>query len=476
MTTLIETEPPLPLPKRGISQATCEKFGYFKSRDNQGRAVQVAPYHDDTGRLVAQKVRTANKDMFVVGKMPTTFFGQKLWKPSTNKKLVVTEGEIDALSIYEVMGDWPVVSIPTGAQGAARSVAANLTWIEGFDEVILCFDMDEPGKAAASEVAQILRPGLASIMSLPLKDANEMLVAGRQKELREAFWNANHYAPDGLVDAIDLWDTVASPQPPSFAAYPWDSVNEFLQGMRKQEIVVWTAGTGVGKSTATREIIHSALGEGHRVGVIALEESVRDTVRYQMGLELNHQLHLPSTRVDHDDLRRAFDSVAPNLVVHDHWGSLEIERLVNVVRYMAVGRECQLVVLDHITMVVSGLQSNDERKDLDVLMTKLRTLAQDLDICIQVVSHIKRTGEDRQQIRKTDLRGSAALEQLADQIVALERDDQDPENSNLTRVRVLKNRPAGWLTGTAGYLRFEPDTGRLVETTGPEISQQDVGF
>ena len=476
MTNLIETEPPLPLPKRGISQATCEKFGYFRTRDGNGRAVQVAPYHDEAGRVVAQKVRTAKKDMFVTGNMPGTFFGQKLWKPQPNKKLVITEGELDALSIYEIMGDWPVVSLPTGAKGAAKAVAANLSWVEGFDEVILCFDSDEPGQKAATEVAQILRPGLASIMALPLKDANDMLVAGRQKELREAFWNANRYAPDGLLDAVDLWETVAAPQPPAFAAYPWESVNQHLQGLRKQEIVVWTAGTGVGKSTATREIIHSAIKQGHRVGVIALEESVRDTVRHQMGLELNRQLHLPAADVDPDDLRGAFDRVAPGLVVHDHWGSLEIETLVNVVRYMAVGRECQLIILDHITMVVSGLETNDERKDLDVLMTRLRTLAQDLNLCIQVVSHIKRTGEDRQQLRKTDLRGSAALEQLADQIMALERDDQDDQNSNLTRVRVLKNRPAGWLTGTAGWLTYDPETGRLVEGDGPDQSDDDVGF
>ena len=477
---LLEAQPAVPLKARGISQETCERFGYFVTRDGRGQKVQVAPYHDTAGRLVAQKVRPKDKKgMFITGEMPGTLFGQRLWKSHKKRRLTITEGEVDALTVFEVMGNWPVVSVPNGAQGAKKAVSAQLEFVEGFDEVVICFDMDESGQDAAAEVAQLLQPGKAKIMQLPLKDANEMLVAGRADELRDAFWNATAYQPDGLHEAAELWEEVVRPTPPAFFHYPWPAIDKFLQGARRQEIVIWTAGSGVGKSTATREITYAALKAGIRVGVIALEESVRDTIRYQMALELDTHLHLGDAGLDSDRLRAAFAAVTPNLVVHDHWGSLATDRLSNLVRYMAVGKECQMIVLDHISMVVSGSELDNERKELDMLMTRLRTLAQDLGVNIQVVSHIKRREADRKEIKKTDLRGSAALEQLADQIVALERDDQDDKARNLTQVRVLKNRPAGWLTGTAGWLKYEADTGRLVEAEedpfGDEEGEDD-GF
>lgn len=468
---LLEKVDAVPLKKRCISQATCERFGYFVTMDTRGQKVQVAPYHDTAGRLVAQKVRPKDKSkMFVTGKMPGTLFGQHLWKPQDNRKLCITEGEIDALSIYETMGNWAVVSVPNGAQGAAKAVSQNLDFVEGFGEVVLCFDMDEPGQEAAEAVAQLLTPGKARIMALPLNDANEMLQEGRKQELKDAFWNARPYQPDGLHDASELWEEVVAPNPPAFFHYPWPSVDSMLKGARLQEIVIWTAGSGVGKSTATREVTRAALKQGIKVGVIALEESIRDTVRHQMALELNTHLHLGGADVDRDRLRAAFDAVSPGLVVHDHWGSLEKERLANLVRYMAVGKGCQMIVLDHISMVVSGSELDNERKELDILMTRLRTLAQDLKVNIQVVSHIKRKdGKASSQISKTDLRGSAALEQLADQIVALERDDQDEDESDITVVRVLKNRPAGWNTGRAGSLKYLPETGRLIEAEDSEF-------
>src|SRR5690606_5630789 len=190
---------------------TCRKFGYFVGEFN-GKTVQVAPYYNKEGQLVAQKVRFPNKDFITTGDFKkVSLFGSQLWG-SGGKKLVITEGEIDAMTVSQLQGHkWPVVSVPNGAQGAANSIKDNLEWVMSFEEVILMFDMDDPGRKAAVKVAELLPPGKAKIASLPLKDANECLVQGKGEEVIRAIWNAREYRPDGIVDIDELIEEIEKP-------------------------------------------------------------------------------------------------------------------------------------------------------------------------------------------------------------------------------------------------------------------------
>ena len=130
------------LPKRSISEDTCRKFRYGIAT-HHGKPVQVANYCGPDGQIRAQKLRFADKTFTVLGDMKgCCLFGQNLWRDG-GKILVITEGEIDAMSVSQVQDNkWPVVSIPTGAAGAEKSIRANLEWIEKFDTVVFMFDMD----------------------------------------------------------------------------------------------------------------------------------------------------------------------------------------------------------------------------------------------------------------------------------------------------------------------------------------------
>ena len=130
-------------------------------------------------------------------------FGQQLWSPGD--RLVITEGEIDCLSYAQVTGlTWQVVSVPNGASGALKTIRKQIHWIEQFKEIVFLFDQDEPGIKAARECAAILRPGIAKIAKLPLKDPNEMIMAGRDGELKSAIYSAQPYRPDGIVSGEDI--------------------------------------------------------------------------------------------------------------------------------------------------------------------------------------------------------------------------------------------------------------------------------
>jgi len=454
--------------KRGIREDTARKFGYQIGEHN-GKTVQIAPYFDANGSMVAQKIRGADKSFTVLGDISSAqLFGANLW--NSGKKIVVTEGEIDCLTVSQVQGNkWPVVSIPNGAQGAKKSIAKNLEYFEKFEEVIFMFDMDEPGKKAAAECVQLFEPGKAKIASLPFKDANECLQKGQPEAIVSAMWNAKVYRPDGILAGEDLWEQVSVDEVNDAIPYPWDELNKLTHGSRRGELVTLTAGSGVGKSAIVREIAHHLIRKGETVGMIMLEENPKRTALGLMGIELNKPLHLGKDGVTDESLRAAFESTvgSGNVYLYNHFGSSDIDNLLSRIRFLAKGCGCKWIVLDHLSIVVSGLGDGDERRLIDNAMTSLRTLVEETGVGMFLVSHLKRPeGKSHEEGGRTSLsqlRGSAAIGQLSDMVIGLERDQQG-EDPNVTTLRVLKNRFSGE-TGEAGYLRYDRDTGRLSETS-----------
>jgi twinkle protein len=457
------------LSKRKIREETCRKFGY-QVGEHQGRTVQIAPYYDANGTLTAQKIRGADKSFTVLGDISKArLFGANLW--NGGKKIVITEGEIDALTVSQVQNNkWPVVSVPNGASGALKALKRNLDYLHAFDEVILMFDMDEPGQKAAKDCAELFEAGKAKIASLPFKDANECLQNGKPEDIVQAIWNAKTYRPDGVLSGAELWETISTEEVVQAIPYPWLSLNEVTRGARKGELVTLTAGSGVGKSAIVREIAHHLLKEGETVGLLMLEENPKRTALGLMGIELNKPLHLSQEGIPSEDLRKAFDNVVGSgrLYLYNHFGSTDIDNLISRVRYLAKGCGCNWIVLDHLSIVVSGLGDGDERRLIDNAMTALRTLVEETGVGMFVISHLRRPEGDRghEQGARTSLsqlRGSHSIAQLSDMVIGLERDQQG-KNPNITTMRVLKNRFSGE-TGEAGYLMYDRDTGRLSETT-----------
>jgi twinkle protein len=462
------------LTKRGISSATCEKWGYHLAEFN-GKAVQVANYRDpDTHQLVAQKVRFANKDFTTRGDFKQApLYGQWLWRDG-GKMIVITEGEIDALTVSQLQNNkWPVVSLQSGAQAAKKSIQNALDWLEKFETVVLMFDDDEPGQKAAKACAPLFTPGKCKVARIPgFKDANEALVAGKGALVIDAMWGAKVHRPDGIVAGADTLALALEVVPNADAPYPWPAVNEFIKGLRKRELVTITAGTGIGKSTVCREIAASLLKSGERVGYVALEESVQRTVTGFVGIELNTPLHLDRGGITDAQITEAWQSMCGdgNLFLYDHFGSVESDNLVNKVRYLTHGCGCEWIVIDHISIAISGLEIVDERKGIDVMMTRLRSLVEETGVGLLLVSHLKRVEgnrghEDGVQVSLGHLRGSQAIAQLSDMVIALERNQQgDDGDGNIATVRVLKNRRSG-RTGIAGYLEYVISTGRLIESS-----------
>jgi twinkle protein len=457
------------LPKRKISESTTRKFGY-KIGTYEGQSAHLASFITD-GVVVGQKIRLKDKVFRTIGDC-SDLWGKHLW--SSGKKICITTGELDALSIAEAQNcQWPVVSIPSGDKSAKKVVAKNLEWLLGFDETILMFDMDKSGQKAATEVAELFPPGRCKIARLGKKDASDLLCEEGGSAVVDAIWRARVHRPDGIIAGVDTWDLVNCPMSASDHEYPWQGLNDKTLGARKGEIVTFCAGTGAGKSTAVKEIASYFHSKGETIGYIALEESVRQAAVDFMSIEASMMLHLEED-LNEEFKRNIWEKVfADNrLYLYDHWGSLDADVLSSRIRYLVHSCDVSWIVLDHLSIMVSGIEGGDERRLIDNIMTQLRSLVEELNIGMFIVSHLKRPQqgkghEDGKQVNLSDLRGSGSIAQLSDFVIGLERDQQQDGE---TSVRVLKARYKGSSTGLAGSLFYDTVTGRLREC-GIETSE-----
>ncbi len=477
---------PSDLPHRNISSDTCRKFGYGVDGD-----VEIAPYHKN-GTVVAQKLRYPGKRFSCTGNIRgAELFGQHLWRAG-GKRLTITEGEIDCMTISQAQDNrWPVVSLPNGAAGAVQAIKDNLDFVTSFEEVVLAFDMDEAGRAAAKAVAEILPPGRARIASFPRKDANEMWLASEGKAMIDCLWQAAHYHPDGILHVSDV--SHGAQKNGEVWEYPWHSMTDFLIGQRSGEIVLWTSGTGSGKSTIVRELAMHHLNARRPVGMIMLEESPEETVDDLVSLlvgkpvrkiratEALNRLRISTGRptidtdyLDESEYEKARDTINRlPLYIYDHMGSHDYGNLLSRMEYMAVSLGCKVIILDHITAAVTGMMAADEpggeRLVIDEFMKQMRSLVERTGVHLDVISQLRKTSqgkgyEEGARITLQDLRGSGSLGSVPNIVIAMERDRQDPEpiKANTSVIRVLKNRFTG-RTGVATALHYEAGSGKLNE-------------
>ena len=469
------------LTDRKIAEDTARKYGVKVTYNYEGKiAEHMYPYYSEN-TLTASKIRTvATKDFRWTGTQSEVgLFGENLFK-SGGKFLTIVEGECDAMASYELMGSkWPVVSIKGGASSAVKDIKNSLEFVEGFEFVVICFDKDKAGREASKEVARILKPGKAKIMTLPngFKDPNDMLEANEHQKFLQSFWDAKVYTPSGVRNISELREKFHNREHKESIPYPWEGLNKKLLGMRQSEMVVLTGGTGLGKSSVTREIEHHLImNTNDNVGVIALEEDWRRTVDGILSIEANARIYIDQERekFSKEELDQLFNVLYDGenkgrVWVHAHFGTNSIEEIFSKLRFMIIGCGCKWVVIDHLHMLVSAVHEGDERRAIDDIMTRLRSIVEETGAGLILVSHLRRVSSDKGheqgiEVSLSHLRGSQSIAQLSDCVIALERNQQadDKEESNTTRLRVLKSRYTGDV-GLSSSLKYDHETGRLHE-------------
>ena len=453
---------PRSLPNRKLNEETCRKYRALFD----GKVLRFY-YTDKGGQITGAKIRQQDKVFSWEGSNPDSrFFGQQLF-PATGKRVVITEGEFDAMSCYQAMPGWPMVSIPNGAQAAKKAIQKQMEWLQGYEEIVLFFDSDDIGRAAAAEAASVLPPGKVKIASLAdFKDASEALVAGQPEAIKRAIWDAKSYRPDGIVEGKSLLSIITQPTEACLHEYPYQGLQQKLHGIRSRELITVTAGSGIGKSSFCRELATHLLTSGERVGYLALEESNRRTALGLMSCFAGKPFHLGEQ--DPKELKEVYDDTLAkwNLFLFDGFGSYDPDVIYNRIEYLASGLEVKIVFLDHLSILLSGLDG-DERRTIDITMTRLRSLVERTGITLFLVCHVSgddngKPYEEGGRIKLNKLRGSRSIGQLSDAVIALERDQQSEKGGDETTVRVLKNRYSGEV-GIASRIAYDLSTCRYNE-------------
>jgi twinkle protein len=460
------------LADRKISAAVVEKFGVRIDNVNDRH---LYPYRNGDGALTGVKTRYfRNKTFSWDGNGQTVLFGMNLF-PGGGKTITICEGEIDTMAAHQMNGSkWPTVGMPSAT--GVKAVKENLEYLNTFEEIYLAFDNDDAGKRATEDVANLFEPNKCKVVNLaPMKDVGEYLAESKVEDYTRRWWNAQPFTPEGIVRGSSLWDLVSTDDDTPSVEYPYTGLQEMTYGIRVGELVTLTAGSGLGKSAVVRELMYHLLNVTEdNIGCMFLEESTKRSALGFMSMAANKPLHLPDTEKTPEELRLAFDQTlgTDRIFLYDSFGSNSLENIIGRVRHMAKAMDCKYIVLDHLSIVVSSQENGDERKAIDEIVTRLRMLIQELRISLIMVSHLRRPQgqghEDGAATSLSQLRGSAAIAQLSDMVIGLERNGQH-ENEvmrNTTTVRVLKNRFSG-ITGPATYLYYDKTTGRLTETGEP---------
>jgi twinkle protein len=388
-------------------------------------------------------------------------FGKDRFTQGSARAITITEGELDAMSVFQMLGSqWPAVSV--GSSSSARSdIVRDYDYINSFEKIYLCFDSDEPGLKATQAVAGLFDFNKVYHVKLDIyKDANEYLVNNKEKEFSRAWWGAKRFLPQGVISTFSEFDQIIDDdEVKESVPYPFLKLQEMTYGIRTSELNLLTAMEGIGKTEIFRSLEYSLLkGTDANIGIIHLEEGKSRILKGLAGYELKQPVHLPDSTASKEDVKNAYHAVMrrdERVHIYTHFGSDDPDVILNTIRFMAGPCNCKYIFLDHITLVVTGLQSEDERKTLDYISTKLAMMVEELDFTMFLISHVNDEGQTR---------GSRNISKVCDLHLHLDRDITAPTEAerNVTKLTIKKNRFAG-KTGPAGALRFDSDTFMITE-------------
>jgi len=504
-------------PERGISKETCERFGVRAGlSEKDGKTIEAFyfPSFNQKGKIVGYKKQDITVDKShdyhwtTVGSVSigNKLFGQNTVEEMNRKRanLILTEGEWDSLSVYQSCVDSvkgtkyegiepTVVSIPMGTKNAVEAILHNEQFVKSYDAATLFFDDDHctpaelkkgimKGHEAREAVASALvGSGLALMTITPsegFKDASDYLQANKSQELSKLVqFGKRVFSAEKIVKASDIsFEDLIAKRPEGLYVKSFPKLMDKLHGFRTRELVLLTAPSGVGKSTVSSIIANAFIDYGERVGQIYLEETNKETLQRAVAskLKVNYLKFKndPTSVANIDAIRVAYDEICKDdkVIMLGHFGSLPITELMAKIKHMHLIEGCKYIIVDHLSLAISGSEVENERKELDMIMTELAAFCAANEVCIIAISHINRTAADQfkapkgkedepfwVKVTKEMMRGSAALEQLSFVIIGLEPEILPDRSRGRVRLTVLKNRPWSYL-GACDEFTVDDDT------------------
>ena len=456
----------LDLPDRCLRKESLEYFGVkvgVSETDGTTPFMVALPYHDENS-LISVKMKTiGHKDKtFIIGDHKAALpFGWHQAIATGAKNLIITEGEEDAVAVFQAIKDGSkpeyrdynpaVISLSSGSSSVKRDLTRLQNEVnQRFKEVVLAFDMDDAGQLAVEDAMQIFPH--ATGVKLPAKDANECLMQGKVKGLRNSvlFQNATP-KNSNVINASTLYDD-AKVAAEWGLSWPWESMTQLTRGIRFGETYYLGAGVKMGKSEIVNALAaHLMVEHGLNVFLAKPEEANKKTVKMVLGKVAGRIFHDPKVEFDDAAYEKARELVDDKLLLldlyqHVGWSSLRADII------KAVNEDgAKAVFIDPITNLTNGIAAGETNTVLQQIAQDLSALAKDLDIVVFIFCHLKAaetqpSHERGGKVLSHQFSGSRAMMRSCNYMIGVEG-DKSPEVSreerNVRKLVLLEDREFG---------------------------------
>lgn len=471
---------------RGIRTDISKSFGVRYSYSEEDGSV-VATYYPCTkdSKLVGQKVRHHPKRFEAIGETGKDCDLFMQFKFPTHKDtVVICAGEVDALSLYQVLADnqtnkkfnsAAVVSPTIGESGAWKQIQTHYKFFEKHSKIVVCMDEDEAGRQAAEKICKVLPRGKVYIMRLRYKDCNEYVEKGKEQELVNDFWAAKPWTPSGVHASSTLYDAAlnyTNVERLTLPPFMKKAADMFGGGWVKNELSVIFAQTSQGKSLFVDTCVnHWVMNETKEVvGVMSLEATkdkyATNIISRYLGVNLNslsgperlEYLKRPDIKAKVDEFL-CDETGKSRFYVYDSRGA-GLEDTKASILEMVIQLGVTVLVADPYSDLTAGT-SLEEQESFVAWLKKL--ILEYPQLSVVLICHTRKLSSNAAGVlTESDIIGSSTVMKSAAQTISIERDKlhENPILRNVSKVTIHKNRH-GASTGLACEVFFDYKTGLL---------------
>jgi len=418
-----------------------------------------------------------DKSFSIKGASSDELFGMNYFPSGSSKFVVITEGEEDAMAAYQMLSHngytTPSVSLPSATPKKIIWEKC-FKWLDGFEKIILSLDND--GKADhIKDTLFDLFPNKVFVMDHgSIKDANDFLLQGKQKDYRDAWWKAKPYSPAGFVVSVEDWfEALESETPYEYTPTPIKGFNEINRGLVKGGITVFKALPGTGKSSMLRMLQHDlVVTHGKTVAVLMMEEMKSTTGRamatYELGKNVMTKEDAEKNGVGETEVREALRAVVGDrrFISFDINPQNPVEDCLKQCKYAVAVYGAEYIFVDHLQRLAYLGGTDSATSALTELGVKLTEFSKRNNVGIMCISHVNEDGRTKY---------ASAIEEEAIMVIEMKRDkvSDDPREQNTTYLTTSKNRPFA-LTGSCGMLMYDSETTMVSERFGSNVNESSV--
>ena len=451
---------------RGLKKETVALFG-VKLEFDEATGKISKHYYPDTkqGKVTGYEVRSVADKLFSsLGdrRGAVDLWGREIALKNGSNKLFITEGRCDAMALYQciVENTAPkyknylpsVVSLTRGASGGHKDIINNRSFIEKYREVVLVLDNDKAGEKVTKDILKSF-PSF-KVCKLPLKDANDMLLAGRGKELYQAaVWDSTIQRLGETISVDDALIEEALTRPVMGLSYPWPSLDRLTYGIRESTIIILGAAPKQGKSEFKNQLVHHlTMFHGKQVGVYDLEAHPIKTLKQVASKEAKTNFLKPDNVYCDDLLRDTLNKFKGKISLYDRAGSRNWEDIRVAIEEQYLLDGIQHFFLDPLSALVSRLNSSEGNDELNLILTDMADLVNKYPITIFAFTHLNpkmkgaKSHEEGGKVLSSEYSGSRACEKWSNLGLGIERDRSDAcpeEKRNYSKLKILYCRDWG---------------------------------